>query len=374
MEGHDQQPKSGRVARLTRPAALYVCALLALMVIACSRPAHRTEHEPLGPDTSTPNAGAAAPHVPGDVTVCENAGCIAPGPLPPGATCFEFVNHAPANPLSPYLVQSPEAVTCFYYDVPWTEPSGLIAWQTETETPAMREWALYTSAQKQPDGAVETCQGGADFRESQLLMAHPYGSNDVLMPPGVGLRLPDPGDKLVLQWHHQGSGGAALPDASVVRLCTLPGRALQRAAGLTVLGSESLVSPEGLPPGVPNVDSACTLAGDTPVRLMMLAPHMNRLGDHVRMSLQRASGGSQPILNVDFDYANQPMRATNVTMRKGDRVTTRCSYRNDTGTKIPFGGSFSAEQCYVFAIAEPAGALDNGAPSALGVTNTCWTY
>ncbi|HMI90104.1 MAG TPA: hypothetical protein VK509_02020, partial [Polyangiales bacterium] len=85
-----------------------------------------------------------------------------------------------------------------------------------------------------------------------------------------------------------------------------------------------------------------------------------------------ATGAKQPILDLGFAYDAQLMHETDVTLRPGDRLTTRCSYENLGGMPVPFGLSFQFEQCFVFAIAEPVGALDNGAASTLAASNTCW--
>ena len=39
---------------------------------------------------------------------------------------------------------------------------------------------------------------------------------------------------------------------------------------------------------------------------------------------------------------------------------------------VAFGPSSNQEMCYNFAYSYPAGALDNGVPSLVGATNTCW--
>jgi hypothetical protein len=375
-----------------RVIALLAAGVAALLALACSRGERRPHPGPpvLPPDPQTvlfvppvagANAGAGAglpvrrPPPPGDGETCADPGCIPPGPIPAGARCFELRNHAPSDPATPYLVQKGEGSTCFYYDVPWAESSVLVAWQTELDAPVMHEWQLYTAAEAQPHGTAELCLGGGNrsgrYGPTQLVMAHPRGSNDVLMPRGVGLQAPAPGTRLVLQWHHLNAASAAMNDASLVRLCTLPARAVERIASLTVLGSETIPGMAALPLGRHDVEGSCPIR-ERNVRLLMLAPHMHALGRHVTMSVQRSNGVPQRILDLDFVYDAQLMRATDVTLRPGDRLTTRCTYNNDTAKPVHFGVSFDLEQCFVYAVAEPAGALDNAAPSALGASNTCW--
>ena len=377
MSGQQHEPSGASVARGSRVVALALVVVIALVLgAACTRPTHRKPHDPLGDGASSqPLAGGGAPQPRGDGEVCANAGCIAPGPIPQDAACFQLINHAANDRAAPFLVQPAERVTCFYYDVPWVEPSGLVAWQTRVDAPAMREWQLFTSAQPKYDATVEeNCSGRGDASDALLLMAHSTGGNDVLMPEGVGLRLPAPGTRIVLQWHALNEGSAAVPDASSVVLCTRPIAKLERTAGMTVLGTENIGGKEGLALGEQSVNGACPLEGEMPVKLLMMAPHMNRLGNRVRMTVQRANGDAQQFFGAEFSYDRQLMWQTNVTLQPGDRVVTRCTYDNDTGMRVPFRSSFHFEQCYVYAISEPAGMLDSASPSVLGVTNTCWTY
>jgi hypothetical protein len=407
MSVHRHEPCFSRRAIASRVTASVGAVALAIVLVSglgCMRDegGERAPHLPVPVDLQTtlagaeavptagsgPEAGAPArprPPPPGDGEQCAHPGCIAPGPIPAAAQCHELRNHAPNERNTPYVVREGEGTTCFYYDVPWTEHSVLVAWQTAIDSQAMHEWQLYTATGTQRPGSAELCGSGggnpnpistnlssnARQSTSQLVMAHPRGSNDILMPPGVGLLAPPAGTRLVLQWHHLNTLSAPVRDASLVRLCTLPAGAVERVASLTVLGTESLAGLEGLPAGRYDVEGSCAIR-DRPVHVLTLAPHMHQLGRRVSVGVQRATGAKQPILDLGFAYDAQLMHATDVTLRPGDRLTSRCSYENLSGMPVPFGLSFQFEQCFVFAIAEPAGALDNGAASTLGVSNTCW--
>ena len=165
MTGHRRVSAGASVA-----VALLMAGWSGLGVgVGCTRTTHRPRiHAPPPPPPdpsalSTAGSGAGpvagAPAGPSDVTMCAHAGCIAPGPIPEGATCYELINHVDGDRALPYLVQPGEQVTCFYYDVPWTEPATVIAWQTEIDSPAMLEWRLYTHVVDTKDGTTANCFG-----------------------------------------------------------------------------------------------------------------------------------------------------------------------------------------------------------------------
>ena len=57
----------------------------------------------------------------------------------------------------------------------------------------------------------------------------------------------------------------------------------------------------------------------------------------------------------------------------GDRVTTTCTWFNDTDREVVHGVSTHMETCHLLAYAWPARALDQPVPgeSLLGPANTC---
>jgi Copper type II ascorbate-dependent monooxygenase, C-terminal domain len=52
--------------------------------------------------------------------------------------------------------------------------------------------------------------------------------------------------------------------------------------------------------------------------------------------------------------------AGEIVVGPGDRLTTTCTYENDTSRIITFGQGTAQEMCYNFVVAWPAGSLNTG--------------
>ena len=61
-----------------------------------------------------------------------------------------------------------------------------------------------------------------------------------------------------------------------------------------------------------------------------------------------------------------------IVLQPGDAIKSTCTYENGNPLPVGFGQSTKAEMCYQFTLSYPYGALNNGVPSLIGATNTCW--
>jgi hypothetical protein len=86
----------------------------------------------------------------------------------------------------------------------------------------------------------------------------------------------------------------------------------------------------------------------------------------------RADGSTEEVFNKAFDFNYQITYDAAVELRPGDLITSTCTFLNTSNAPVAFGPSTDQEMCYQFAYSYPAGALDNGVPSLVGATNTCW--
>jgi len=354
---------------MQRPSLLIAVAMLASGCYDSHRPAADAPAPPSSPARETPDAAV-------DLSPCGDGLCAPSGPIPEGAVCHELRNHAPDARDQPFIVNSGEALACFFYTAPWAESSALVAWQTEIDSDAMHEWRLIAEgelgARAGADGSVDSACLGS-HPGARLLAGSYRGGNDVAMPAGVGVQLPPPGSRLTLEWLHLRDGTGTVPDASTVRVCTLPVAALRSVAGLTILGSEDPGVAMGLDRGKHSVSGRCTASADGPaLRLHMLAPHMRRYGRRIRLSIERAGGERETVLDRRFDYEQQNVLSVTTVVRPGDTLVTTCDYEIGGSYPVSFGPSVSFEQCYLFAFTAPVGALDNPTFSMFGVLNHCF--
>jgi len=299
---------------------------------------------------------------------------------PDGSKCYELHNHGQQMPgdTTPYPVPPGEIYVSFYFKAPWTEPSELVSFRTlYDKRKLLHHWLLYTTLGSDMDGTFAPGIGTHIGDSAQLLAGWAVGGNDVEMPKDVGLRLPPVGSGIMIEWHFYNQGGVE-NDASGVEICVVPKGTRKHTAGMTWLGTENFNGPLGMPPKSESqfagtcLPSRAGMTGSEPIHIFELWPHMHSYGRHMRSVVNRADGRQEEVFNKPFDFNYQITYHASVDLFPGDTITSTCTFNNTSNSSVAFGPSSEQEMCYQFAFSYPAGALDNGVPSLVGATNTCW--
>jgi hypothetical protein len=296
----------------------------------------------------------------------------------PGETCYDFLVHGGQGPTdtTKYTVQTGENYEQFYYSVPW--PTGAMGTRFGARfdnIQVLHHWLLFTTGLARTNGSHETVIGTQlGDPNAQLIGGWAVGGCNVEFPPDMGLKLPNNGTMLNVQWHFYNNTGMPQSDGSAVQVCTVPAGTRPNLGGLTWLGTENFFGPLGMPPGMNNFGGICPNDSQGDITIWGFWPHMHQLGRHMKSVVTRASGMMETVFDKPFDF-NKQIHYENtppVVLKPGDRIQSTCTFNNTTPANVPFGPSSDQEMCYQFAFSYPAGALDNGVLSLIGATNTCW--
>jgi hypothetical protein len=259
--------------------------------------------------------------------------------------------------------------------VPWNEPAEMVSYETLYDNQAvLHHWLLYSVPGGAIDGQFEPCIGTHLLQDAQLVGGWAVGSNDVEMPENVGLRMPNSERSFLLEWHFYNSTPGIQEDGSGIRVCVLPSGVREHTAGITWLGTENFNGPAGMPPGVVSeFGGTCINDSGAPIHIFRMWPHMHQWGRNMNSVVMRGGiGAPEPVFDRPFDFNYQISYETDITLMPGDAIRSTCRFQNGSLSNVPFGPSSNQEMCYQFAFSYPAGALDNGIPSLVGATNTCW--
>jgi hypothetical protein len=303
-------------------------------------------------DAGAPGAGQAActppAGPPGSVDPPPSA---QPAPLP-CTPKYQF-RASGAAPDDPFVVpQVSDTYRCFAFQVPFTPPEQAVAWAPIIDdSRVVHHWILYGHRTNvRPVGCGDT---GRVF-----LMGWAPGGKNGIMPPDVGLELPDPGTWLTLEVHYNNSARHAdARDRSGVSICTTE-TPRPKEAGVITLGSIGIVIPPGATshPVVSDVPGALTQILPETLHVLWTSPHMHTNGTTFRTDITRA-GRTTPLVEVTaWDFANQQAFAKDpetTTIQAGDGLKTTCTYRNPTTSPIRFGEKTENEMCFNFVVAYP---------------------
>ena len=312
------------------------------------------------------------------------------GPLTagPGETCYEFKVHGAQAPMdqTKFNIGDGEFYEQFYYKIPWPKGSAATAYATIPDNAAvLHHWLLFSTNEAQADGNHITAPLptliGAD---PVLLTGWAVGGPNLVAPNDVGFELPDPGTRtLNVQWHFYNSTGKPQQDASKVQICVVPAATKKNIGNVTWLGTEDLNGNKwfggaGMPPHKEStftttcIPSRRGMIGDQPIHIMGFEPHMHRIGKRMQTAVKRKDGTMETIFDKPFNFGNETHYFAEFDLKAGEQLVTSCTFNNDNDFGVPFGESSDTEMCYQFTFAYPAHALANGAPSLLGVPDTCW--
>ena len=292
-------------------------------------------------------------------------------------TCYELQTHGGQTPgdTTKYTIDSGEHYEQFYYKVPW--PSGVQGTRfgaVYDNVAVLHHWLLFTTARDQSfDGQHETVIGTQIGDSSALIAGWAVGGRDVCLPTSIGFKLPDNGSMLNLQWHFYNSTGQPQQDGTKVLVCTVPAGTRPNTAGITWLGTENLAMAPGQSA---DKTGSCINTTSDPIHIWAFWPHMHFLGRNMKATVRHTDGSEDVVFNKPFDFNKQVhyVQDPEVVLQPGETIISTCSFDNNTDQYVDFGPSTNEEMCYNFAFSYPAGALDNGVPSLIGATNTCWQF
>jgi hypothetical protein len=312
------------------------------------------------------------------------------GPLTagPGETCYDFQTHGSTTSVdaSAYDVGGDgEHYEQVYFKVPWPKDTVATAYATKIDNSAvLHHWLLFSTVEGEAEGFHKTAPLPTLIGTDPVLLAGwAVGGPNLVAPKHVGFELPAPGRTINVQWHFYNSTGKPQKDRSAVQICTVPKAMRANVGGVTWLGTEDLNGNKwfggaGMPPHKESTFTTTCVPGRIGVPsgqsifIIGFEPHMHRIGKRMSTSVKKADGTTTMIFDKPFSFGNETHYYQDYELKPGEQLVTSCSFNNDNDFGVPFGESSDTEMCYQFTFAYPAHALSNGAPSLLGVTDTCW--
>jgi hypothetical protein len=253
----------------------------------------------------------------------------------------------------PFVVpQVTDTYRCFAFQVPFAAGEQAIAWAPIIDdSRVVHHWILYAHRNTvRPVGCGDT---GRVF-----LMGWAPGGQNGIMPPDVGLELPDPGTWLSLEVHYNnGARFADARDRSGVSICTTD-TPRPKEAGVITLGSIGIAIPPGAEshPVVSDIPGALTQLLPETLHVLWTSPHMHTNGKTFRTDITRAGQTINLVDVPSWNFGDQRafIRDPETTLiQAGDSLRTTCTYGNPTSAPIRFGEKTENEMCFNFVVAYP---------------------
>jgi hypothetical protein len=277
----------------------------------------------------------------------------------PEMKCYKFITHANGDAAQPFSVgTTPDMYTNFTFAAPWTGMQYARSFDIITgNSEVIHHWLFFRNTGPEPDLAVSP--GSGTHPDGILLHGWAPSASPMYMDPDVGQEMPDDVG-YTLETHHNNTTGAAAPDSSGVEVCVTP-KVPEHIATISWLGSDSIAGT--------SASGTCDPSSNDEIHLIAAQPHMHLKGQHMKVVLNRAAGGTEIVHDADFSFDYQRYYVFDFVMKPGDTLDTTCTY----SAPATFGQSTQNEMCYFFTLAWPPLALTspNFASSAIHGQNTC---
>jgi hypothetical protein len=172
-----------------------------------------------------------------------------------------------------------------------------------------------------------------------IIYASGVGTNELVFPPGVGLRL-SAGMLLGLQLHVFNTSDDPMEGTSGIEILHVDPTSITEEADLLLAGPTEL----SIAPGPVTITGTCTV--NERQTLFALFPHMHQLGTHFRTTLT-IGGTDRVIHDAPYSFSEQAFLPVDpVVLEPGDRITTECTWDNTTSQTVTWGESSTTEMCF----------------------------
>jgi hypothetical protein len=297
-------------------------------------------------------------------TPCE--GVVRPPPLETPELPCEVTHtfQASAGPTAmeaPYELPAAEgnSIQCFVFDSPFAPGSQGIGFAPFIDDErVLHHWIIWSTATDLEHGSSFDCTGDMPD-DARFITGWAPGGGVNVPPADVGIELPGPGEKVLLQIHYWNvAGHADVADRSGVSLCATDGPERAHTAAVHTLGSVNIAVPPRTSEW--STTGECRPVNTEPVHILGSGPHMHNFGRAIRTEIWRQGDPAQMevLMNVpSWDFNSQSGFPTPTTIMPGDVLRTTCTYRNPSDDFVYFGERTEDEMCFNFVLAYPAGAL-----------------
>jgi hypothetical protein len=198
----------------------------------------------------------------------------------------------------------------------------------------------HTVVTLQDSGADEEFGCGAGTLADEMIFASGVGTDDLIFPDGVAIKVPA-GRKILLNLHLFNVSDQPINGTSGTQVKLIPASEVTDEAEVVFAGTFGI----SLPPNQETtLTGRCTF--DNPSKVISVWPHMHQLGTHMKV-FHEAGGGDDKLHDKPYSFEEQVnYKITPVDVAAGEKIRVECTWNNTTGQTVTFGDSSEAEMCF----------------------------
>jgi hypothetical protein len=205
---------------------------------------------------------------------------------------------------------------------------------------------LTMGAPDKPDGIIPCSV--AEIRQ-QSIFSSGVGTDPLTFPPGVALKIPK-GSQLLLNLHLFNTSTDPISGTSGTLVHKVAAEDAKIIAEEQLAGTVLITLP---PHTMTTTVGGCLASSD--VTVFAVAPHMHKLGVHLKVIGQSSIDGDRVLLDAPYSFDEQSFSIIEpLQLKKGDNIRVECTHDNTTDKQVTFGESSLSEMCFAGLYRYPA--------------------
>jgi hypothetical protein len=195
---------------------------------------------------------------------------------------------------------------------------------------------------KDPGGPDGTFRCGGFSTGSDLLFASGLGTEDLVLPDGLAVKIAA-GEQLLLNVHVFNTSAKPLDGTSGVEIIAASEADVVNEVAFVLAG---LAGGLTVAPGLTTQTGRCTFPSET--RILSVGAHMHTRGVHQRVIAHPTPDASVVLTDAAYDFSEQigVWLDNPAVIPAGGSLEVECTYQNDTANTLHFGESTNDEMCY----------------------------
>jgi hypothetical protein len=180
------------------------------------------------------------------------------------------------------------------------------------------------------------------------------GAAGLQLPQGTGFKLPRSA-QLLVQLHLLNAAPAPSESRVVINMDYAQDPAQITPAGIFALGSMDIQ----LNPGAKDVQLGSKCSLPKPLNVFAVQPHMHKLGTRIELAHGADEAAARPLYKRDpWVFGEQPIDPLTIQLKKGDFVSSTCTFTNTTDRPVSYGENTKDEMCFLVLFYTPFDRLD----------------
>jgi copper type II ascorbate-dependent monooxygenase-like protein len=217
------------------------------------------------------------------------------------------------------------------------------------QAPLGTHHTVLTLATGQASGADGEFDCSVGTLGTEMMFASGVGTPELAFPDGVGIKIAA-GTRINLNLHLFNATDNPIQGDSAI-LVKSSATAPPTIAEMVFGGTLAISIPSNNQPT--NFTGTCT--AQTAYSLFAIWPHMHQIATHQKVDLTH-NGTTNTIYDMPYMFAEQKYwpQSPEIQVAAGDKITTTCTYVNNTGHTVTFGESSNDEMCFTGLYRYPA--------------------